>query len=466
VKTIRLALDKPRFVVQCFCRTVCIAKLDIGEDVVFVFAYGSREFYKWPELGSRSPGQPLHHGRHGAFGLEIIHNTSEFFLEQICSIQALVFSLHVPQFCSLFSAEIPGILQQSPARGLDKLRFVCTGQLLHDRTADIVYCIVGQLLHMKSIEDDLCRGCLFAYSLDECLGHIHGNDRDLPASVRPQLVEKRLEGVGVLALPGPYDVALDVIHDESDILVVFPVGDFVDSDYVKFVEPFLVSQQWNDPANYPANCSPIEAHQVLDGSLVRSLCLPGDHVFEIPGEPAGMQCPWYGLDMNCPTVRALDATGGVSEPDPASSETQMTPEPWLLSVVYGSFLVANSTSWLLPSGLDVYDETHCLKRHTSDNSSLDTEEPFEYSSDAHGSLLVESNSTKIRLYKVGLPCVYVSFDSQTSLLDEGRVHPFPPVKQIAEAERQSPVGPERSEGGAKRLDCTRSGGYPLNHACI
>ena len=455
MEPIRSAVDEPRLVVQRFGRTIRIPQLDVSQDVVFVLTYGSSKFDKRGELGARSPGEPVPQGLLGSLGLEVVEHPGQTLLEKIGAIQSFVLPLYLAQLRSLPSGEVPWVFPQGPARGLDELCPFCASEFPHGRAAHFVDRRVGKFLNMEAVEDDLGIGGLLPHGLDERLGHVHGDDLDLIALFRTQLLEEGIEAVCALALVGPDDMALDVVHDQGDVLVVLPVGDLVDPDHVEGLESPLVLKQRHDPADDLADCPPVDAHQLADGGLVRPLSQPGHHFFEVLGEATGVQWPRDGLDMN-PTVWAVDATRDIPKPDHATAKPQVAPKPWLLGVVARTFLPADSTPWLSPARLDVDDEPGLFERERNRHQALDTEELLEYCCEAHGVLPVESQSSNSD-NTAGFPCASSSFSEPPSPWREGPA--FPHVSNQAEAESQSPAGPERSGGGAKRLDWLWSGGY-------
>ena len=455
VKPIGPALDEPRFVVQRLGWAIRVSQLDVGQDVVFVLTDCSCDLDEGSELGSGSPGKPVPQGLPSSLWLHVIEHSSQSFLEKVGAIQSLVLPLNFAQLGALASGEVPGILQQGPARGLDELGIFCASELSHGRAANFVDRIAGKSLNMEPVEDDLRLGSLLPHGLDERLGHVHGDVLDLLASLRPQLLEEGLEAVCALAFVGPDDVALDVVHDQGDVLVVLPVGDLVDPDHVQGIESPLVLDQRYNPADDLADCPPVDAHQLTNGGLVRPLSQPGDHLLEVHGEATGVQRPRDGLDMN-PTVRAVDTTGDIAKPDHATAEPQVAPEPWLLGIVARPFLSADSTPWLSPSWLDVDDKPDMIELDGNCHQPLDTEELLEYCCEAHGVLPVESQSSNSDNTS-GSPCASASFSDPPSPWREGPA--FPHVSNPAEAESQSPAGPQRSGGGAKRLDWLWSGGH-------
>ena len=205
---------------------------------------------------------------------------------------------------------------------------------------------------------------------------------------------KCVEGLGALALCGPDDAALEVVQHQGDVLAVLPVRDLVDADHVELVEAFSVLEVRHDSRDDPAERPPVDAHHVHDRGLVGPLNHPGDHLVEVLGEVAVVVGPGDCLDDDPTTLRAVDASRPVAEPELEAAEVQVTPMARLLGpvVLTRDLCPADSAPWLSPPRLDVEHEpiARAIEFRILDDNPPDTEDFLEYNCCAHGDLPVGS----------------------------------------------------------------------------
>src|ERR1051325_3744955 len=69
----------------------------------------------------------------------------------------------------------------------------------------------------------------------------------LRTALRSELIEERLERIGVLVGLRPDDVAASMVHHHGDVLVVSSIGQLVDADLRESIEGIAVLAAGNDP---------------------------------------------------------------------------------------------------------------------------------------------------------------------------------------------------------------------------
>src|SRR5204863_4182317 len=87
--------------------------------------------------------------------LATTEDLGERFLEQIGAIERPIGALNLGELVAFDGGEIPGILEQRPARSLQRRGLVGAGEHADLIASDLIDRVLRESLHVESVEDDL-----------------------------------------------------------------------------------------------------------------------------------------------------------------------------------------------------------------------------------------------------------------------------------------------------------------------
>ena len=94
--------DGPKLVVEVLDEAVGEALIDVGEDVVLVFAYGPSELDEGSDSRATGPCEPVVAGSTCSCGLSVVEGGGECLLEQVGAIERSVILLDSAEFGLVF----------------------------------------------------------------------------------------------------------------------------------------------------------------------------------------------------------------------------------------------------------------------------------------------------------------------------------------------------------------------------
>ena len=203
-------------------------------------------------------------------------------LQQIGSVKRLVGPLDLAQLATLPLADVFGVLQQRPPRSLDRLREVTALGFAHHLTSNLVDRVVGQLLDVEAIEDDISlRGVLLNGELVSG-GHVHGHRLEPQTGFWSDLGEESCQRLGALALAGPDDPTAIVIDDDRQVAVSLAIAELIDTDAAQSVQSARVELAIDDATNDHPDGAPVNAQQLGDRGGVGDLSEVGHISSKLP----------------------------------------------------------------------------------------------------------------------------------------------------------------------------------------
>jgi hypothetical protein len=93
---------------------------------------------------------------------------------------------------------------------------------------------------MERVEADLGVRCVLDDRFLVAAGHVDRDGTDALGSLRAELVEERLQRLGVSAGRAPHDRARLVVHDTREVAVMAAIADLVDADRDQAVQAALI----------------------------------------------------------------------------------------------------------------------------------------------------------------------------------------------------------------------------------
>ncbi len=212
-----------------------------------------------------SPGVQVRQGERRV--LELVEQP-QFLLEQEGAEHRLVGLLDFAKQRELADRLLVGRLEQRPARVLDPAALGGVRALVGVPlvAADLVDSALAEAHHVKRIERDLGVGDAVADRLLIAAAHV---DRDRPNRVATlaELVEERLQRLGVAARSAPYDRARLVVDDAGQVALAAAIGDLVNADGDQAGQARLVEVISDDPGDDPPDGVPADPEQTRDRVL-------------------------------------------------------------------------------------------------------------------------------------------------------------------------------------------------------
>ena len=115
-----------------------------------------------------------------------------------------------------------------------------------------------------------------------------------------------------------------MITDNGQIAVRVAVADLIDTDPIQRLEPAGVEQLGHPAVDDRGDGFPAAAHQGGHRGAVGALSQPQHHVLEIAGMPRPRARPGQLLGAH-PALRALHPADLIDQPQPASTQVQVSP---------------------------------------------------------------------------------------------------------------------------------------------
>jgi hypothetical protein len=216
-------------------------------------------------------------------------------------------------------------------------------------------------LDVEAVEDERCLGHSVGDGLDVRRGHVDGDRLELRAPRGAELVEERLECLGILAALGPDDALARVVDDDRDVLVVASVRQLIDPDVRQVVEFVADLAACDHALEDVADRDPADAQQVADRRLVAALGEAPNVVLERPREPRAGLGPRDLLHLDA-TSWALDPTDVVAQMQQHPADVEMAPAATAISVVARTALPAARAAPAPPGRRHVHDEPLVVER--------------------------------------------------------------------------------------------------------
>ncbi len=412
--------DHSQLVVEAFDEAVGEPGFDIGEDAVFVFADSLCGCNERPEFGSGGPGEPTVQLLSGLVLGGFVEDGGEGFLEQVGAVEGGVVLLDSGELVPLLGGEIPGILEQGVSGFLYRGGFFGVVEFLEitdHLPSYFVDGVGGELLHVESIEDDLCLWCFGLDGLDECGGHVDGDAFEQGGALLPQLVEKGVEGLGAFPLGGPDNTFGVVVDDGGDVFVPLAKAELVDAYVPELVEPFGVEFVGDDALYDVSHGAPGDAHHTRYLGLVGDLGEVCGHLLEGSCEATPRPSPRDQLHADS-AVGTLHASRGVLEDEPHRADAEVDPSDRLVAmVVAGAYPPALGASRQTPGGFHRKNDTGVTKVDTGDEKAGYTDKDSGKLGDAHCSPPLSGVLVDTR--KHGKPCAFQFLGAERRKLRRG-----------------------------------------------
>ena len=260
--------------------------VDGGVDPGAVLADGARGFDELRDTATLSARTPPIEQLAGGGWVEVAgEHLPQGFFEKVGTPEYSTGAFHLPQSRSLFVGEICRVLQQRPPRTLEGLGDALVGQRpggLPHLPAHRIERVGDELDDMKWVEADHRGRRAFPHRLGIRRAHVHRHRLDGFGPVG-QLVEERVQGVGVLARLTPDDLAGVVVGHQGQIPVVLAPGDLVDTDVDQPAQPVPVEHVRRDPFADRADGAPRGPGEAGDRGLVSLGDQPRHQVLEVAG---------------------------------------------------------------------------------------------------------------------------------------------------------------------------------------
>jgi len=290
----------------------------------------------------------------------------------------------------LVVGEVVGVLQQRPPAALEVAGVAVIGELaqrLPEVAADLVESVADELDDVKRIRAHDCLGgvAVRGDGLDERGAEIQRDRFDSPGTLGSELIEEPVEGLGVLALGTPDDLAAVVVDNEGQVLVVAPPADLVDPDAEQPVESPGVELGVDDALAGPTNGSPRHPTQPGDRRLVHPRRQPRDEVVEVAGQVRARAGERDRFDDD-PVGRARQPPQGGLDLDRPRAQVEVSPRRRARpGVVAGRRLVTTMRAHQPAAAqLDSHGDHVDPEDNRGDVHPLEAQKALECSRDAHG----------------------------------------------------------------------------------
>ena len=306
--------DEPDLGVDRFGAAVGQAVLDRGQDRRGVRDDAFLQFHERRDPASAGPADPPVQRLAGLLDGHL-EDQPETLFELVAAVQPGVCPGDPVEFDALFLGEVLRIFPQHvahalqpagtrtgrPGRGVGRrparstFRLGLPGQsagVVPGLTAHLVQGVGGPPHHVERISTAHRVRAVLGHDLRDELGPVGGHMRDQGAPLRPQTIEKRLQGGHVTAGGGPHQAAAVVIDDHREVAVPTLITDLVDPEPAQTGEPVVQRLGVRpDPGDDRPHGPPRDPHQLRDGALGRLGGQPGHRVIEFQGMPRAVPRP-------------------------------------------------------------------------------------------------------------------------------------------------------------------------------
>ena len=283
------------------------------------------------------------------------------------------------------SGDVPQALAKRVHRPLECLAFGLPLVLAELGPAHLVEGVLGEALHVKTIEDDVGLRGVFPHRALVGGRHVDGDRLQRGNALGAQILEELAQRGGVLAGLRPHHVAGLVVDHHREVLVVLAVGDLVDTEVLKSRKPVGRTPALRHPLGDASHRSPRDAHHARDHRLVAALREQRRQVFERPRESSRARLrPGHQLCPD-PATLAVHPPGSVAKEGLHAPEIEVTPQPLVGVVVDPSRpSIAAPTARNASGGLHVENQRDRGEREGRDHGVLETEDLAKYGGGAHG----------------------------------------------------------------------------------
>jgi hypothetical protein len=169
--------------------------------------------------------------------------------------------------------------------------------------ADLVDRSLREADHVERVEAHLGLWGVGSNRFLVAAGHVDRDGADRLRSLGAELVEERLQRLGVATGRAPHDRAAAVVDDRGEVALTFAVGDLVAPDRNQAVQASVVEVIGDDALDDPTDRVPPDPQQASDRGLGHLLREPRDDVLEVARVMSVRPCPRHRLQMHT-AVRA------------------------------------------------------------------------------------------------------------------------------------------------------------------